>query len=74
MTREDYVALADCINTVRKRANTSEALKTDGSFWAVMVCLEDVANEMCGAFKADNNNFSRDRFMAACGLGYCNDL
>ena len=58
MTRKDYVAIAAMIHR----------LGTEATNHAEIATLEKVAKGLVPVFKADNRNFSADRFLAACGI------
>ena len=57
MTRKDYIATADILDTL-------VATATDES----MPNILDAIDEFAEMFKADNERFNRTRFLNACGV------
>ena len=57
MTRKDYVATAEILDTLAATA-------TDESMPNVLDAIEEFAN----MFKRDNERFDRTRFLNACGV------
>jgi len=54
MTRKDYVAVAEILNSFDKLIDP--------------FTFEDLVNEFADFFSADNPNFKFDKFTHACGL------
>jgi hypothetical protein len=69
MTRKDYRAIADAMNTLRKhsvlRSNPSQY---SDRFIDVPAYVDKTIHELCDVFAADNPQFDRGRFFAACTL------
>jgi hypothetical protein len=61
MTRKDYVALAQAINTSTRHQPTDGAF-AEGWHAGVVAVRENIAD----ALAADNARFDRSRFLAAC--------
>jgi len=59
MSRKDYVAIAMAINEAYKMSDYHPEARHD---------MERVAGNIARVFAANNPNFDRDRFMAACGV------
>ena len=55
MTRKDYVAVAEILNSFQ-------------DLIADQFTFEDLVNEFADFFSADNPNFKMDKFTHACGL------
>ena len=55
LSRKDYVAIANVLNTVRTTTQNQEYI------------ISTIARELADHFKADNGAFDRDRFYEACG-------
>jgi hypothetical protein len=65
MSRKDYELIAACIHRSRmvkslERDNKHRLQAIDG--------IKLVAIDLASTFAADNPNFDRERFMAACGF------
>ena len=56
MTRKDYVITAEILNRF---------LHSNNEMVNVWEAVEDIANEFAEYFEADNERFSRERFMQA---------
>lgn len=65
MTRKDYVALADAIDSARHAADTMPGDAREYGTAAVLDCAQLIARVLEG----DNERFQRARFMVACGFG-----
>lgn len=66
MSRKDYTAAAAVIKAAREDAETGPfvpAIKR-----AKLASIGDVATGLASMFAADNYNFDRSRFYAACGM------
>jgi hypothetical protein len=59
MSRKDYCAVAFVLKRERER------FEDDG---ACAFGIECAAQALCEVFAEDNGRFSRDRFLAACGV------
>ena len=62
MTRKDYVAIAALI-----KEHVGPFMEPSPD-WRVAKEFEKFAHDLCGVLKADNRNFSADRFLTACGF------
>ena len=62
MTKKDYIAIADVINT-----NATTIEKRNGAIMHVLP-LADTVRELANVFKIENPNFDIARFTEACGI------
>jgi hypothetical protein len=56
MTRKDYELMVAALTAVRAESSSDS------------VSYEDICRSMSSALQTDNPRFSRDRFLAACGV------
>ncbi len=58
MSKKDYIKFAQMFKEQKDKALTLEAVAQ----------ITEIVKESADIFKADNPNFSRDRFLKACGV------
>lgn len=61
MTKKDYVAIAEIVNSQVQAIANNKA-------WTAQAVTEQIAVQLAGHFKADNDRFDYFRFIKACGL------
>jgi hypothetical protein len=61
MSRKDYVAVAEVLNTQAVKA-------VEGHEVTAFFAVADIANGLADLFAADNPRFDRDRFLTAAGV------
>lgn len=70
MTKKDYVAVAALLKAqLDGQLNT----QTTPGYWVAhrdgyVNAITNIAKDLCETFKRDNPNFSKAKFLAACGL------
>lgn len=64
MTKKDYIVLAESI----KQSHISLKYATV-NIGETNRCLEHIAIALCAVLARDNDKFSQDRFLTACGFG-----
>jgi hypothetical protein len=68
MTRKDYIKFADALKERRRTLNPYSGDQTYYEDVSYNVALDDIADDMCRIFAADNGNFDRSRFLTAAGV------
>mgnify|MGYP001563212469 CR=1 FL=1 len=59
MTRKDYIEIAKVLKNAKE-----EVLQDQGRIGTI----RQIALDLCGVLKQDNQRFNKDKFLEACGL------